>query len=396
MKAVILAAGKGKRLRPLTYTTPKPLLPAANFPLLAYNFEALRDNVDEIILVVGHLKEEFRRTFGEVYKNLKITYVEQKEQLGTAHALASAEGHVKGKFLLIMGDDIYSKKDVVAVSKADIAIGAKEVPNPQNFGALMLDKGNVKDVVEKAQTPPSNLVSTALYALPEEIFDIIKTVDKSKRGEYEMTDALRLLSKNNDVKAVITEDWKPVSHLWDLLDVNQHALSMIKSESQEMKGASIGENVFIGQGTHIKPGAVIEGPAIIGQNCIVGPNCFIRNSSIGDNCRVGNGSEIARSIVMNHTNVSHLSFIGDSILGKHVNIGAGTMVANLRHDGHNVKVMVDGHLWDTGKRKIGAFIGDHSKTGVNTSILPGRKMDPHTMTEASKVIDNDILNPSYG
>lgn len=397
MKAVILAAGKGKRLRPFTHTTPKPLLPLANIPLLAYNLESLKGVVDEVVMVIGHLKDTFRNLVGDSYGGMKITYIEQQEQLGTANALASAESKVSGKFLVMMGDDLYSKDDIMAIGNEGNAIGAKEVENPSSFGSLVIEKGLLKDVVEKSTTPPSNIVNTALYCFSGEIFDMIRSLELSKRGEYELTDAVRLLAKKTDVKSVPSNGWKPISHLWDLLDANAAVLGSVKAGKIDAKGAHIEGNVVVGEGTEILPGTVIKGPAIIGSKCTIGPNCYIRDSvSIGNHCRIGNAVEIKDSIIMDHTNVAHLSFVGDSILGKHVNFGAGTKVANLRHDGKTVRVMVDGKLWDSGKRKLGAFIGDYAKTGINTSLLPGRKLDPNTRTQAGEVVKYDILNPSYG
>ena len=131
---------------------------------------------------------------------------------------------------------------------------------------------------------------------------------------------------------------------------------------------------------------------IIGDNCKVGPNCYIRGStSIGDKCHVGQAVEIKNSILLPGTNVGHLSYLGDTILGEKVNFGAGTITSNLRHDGGAHRSPVEGRMVDTGRRKLGAIVGDGVHTGIHTSIYPGRKLWPKTSTLPGAIVDKDIL-----
>ena len=154
--------------------------------------------------------------------------------------------------------------------------------------------------------------------------------------------------------------------------------------------ADISGPVSIAKGATVKAGAVIEGPVIIAEGAVVGPNCWIRpNTVIGAHCKVGQGVEIKNSIIMDGARVPHLSYIGDSVVGEHANIGCGTITANFRHDGKNHCSMVKDELVDTGRRKIGAIIGDHVHTGINTSLYPGRKLWPHTSTLPGEVVSRD-------
>ncbi len=152
----------------------------------------------------------------------------------------------------------------------------------------------------------------------------------------------------------------------------------------------MGGTVSIGRGTVIRPGVVIDGPAIIGEDCTIGPNAWIRPySAIGNGCKIGQGSEIKASIVMDGTAVPHLSYVGDSVLGEQVNFGCGTVTANFRHDEGNHRSMVKGVLLDTGRRKLGAIVGDGVHTGINTSIYPGRKLWPGTSTLPGEIVKYD-------
>ena len=143
----------------------------------------------------------------------------------------------------------------------------------------------------------------------------------------------------------------------------------------------------------MKSGTYFEGPVIIGNNCTVGPNCYIRGcTTIADNCKIGQGVEIKNSIIMENTNICHLSYVGDSVIGSDVNLGAGFITANLRHDGKNVQSKVKGKLFDTKLEKLGAIVGDGVKTGINTAVLPGRKIWPGTHTQISEVVKEDIMD----
>lgn len=198
-------------------------------------------------------------------------------------------------------------------------------------------------------------------------------------------------SKENALSAT---DSFLIIHSWDFLRANElyvGSLSEDRIDGEVHPNAVIEGKVQIGSGTRILPGVFIEGNVVIGSNCKVGPNCYIRgNTSIGDNCHIGQSVEIKNSILLSNTNVGHLSYVGDSVLGTKVNLGAGTTTSNLRHDGKDHRSMVDGVLIDTGRRKLGAIIGDGVHTGINTSIYPGRKLFPHTSTRPGEVVQHDL------
>lgn len=181
---------------------------------------------------------------------------------------------------------------------------------------------------------------------------------------------------------------------WDVIRANEAFVSALdedRIEGDVHPSVVIEGLIHVGPGTRILPGVYVEGNVVIGANCKIGPNCYLRgNTSIGDQCHIGQSVEIKNCVILSRTNVGHLSYVGDSVLGQGVNFGAGTTTSNLRHDGASQKSMVRGELIDTGRRKLGAIVGDGVHTGIHTSIYPGRKLWPRTTTRPGEVVERDI------
>lgn len=217
MKALILAAGEGTRLRPLTYQIPKPLIDVCGRPIVGYALEQLYQKVDELILVIGYKGEQIKEYFGTNYKDVKITYKVQEKQLGTAHAVNCAREKLKDEkeFLLLMGDNIYAKNDVHRCLECkDLCLLVSEVKEPRKFGVVVTDEeGYLQEIIEKPENPPSNLANTALYKLSGDIFDEIDKLNLSEHGEYDLPEAVVNLSKRRPVKCIKAEgEWIPVGY----------------------------------------------------------------------------------------------------------------------------------------------------------------------------------------
>jgi UDP-N-acetylglucosamine diphosphorylase / glucose-1-phosphate thymidylyltransferase / UDP-N-acetylgalactosamine diphosphorylase / glucosamine-1-phosphate N-acetyltransferase / galactosamine-1-phosphate N-acetyltransferase len=184
-----------------------------------------------------------------------------------------------------------------------------------------------------------------------------------------------------------------IEYPWDLLEINEELVGGIKDDrilGRIHEGAHVTGHLHLGSGSEVLPGVFIEGNVVIGEDCRVGPNCYIRGATaIGDHSRIGQAVEIKNSIIGSRTHISHLSYCGDSVIGDSVNFGAGTVVANLRHDGRNHRSMVAGELVDTGRRKFGTVIADGVHTGIHTSIYPGRKLWPNASTRPGEIVDRD-------
>jgi bifunctional UDP-N-acetylglucosamine pyrophosphorylase/glucosamine-1-phosphate N-acetyltransferase len=391
MKAVILCAGKATRTYPLTIDRPKPLIRVANRTLLEWHLEQLQGLVDEAILVVGFGKAMIKNLIGKKYGRLKVTYVEQKEPLGTGHALLQAEKAAGEQFLVMMGDTLYRRNDIGRCAKR-FSLLCMKAENPSVFGVVEKKGSSLVRISEKPERPSTNLVNCALYHLGKDVFTLLKRLQKSERGETELTDAVTSFARDNAVRVIETRQCFMITYPWDLLPLNEFLLAGVKRsvKGRAEKNVTLKGRISVGKGTLLRAGTYIEGPVVIGENCDIGPNCYIRKAtSIGDDCRIGNSVEIKNSIIMDGTSIGHHSYAGDSIIDENVNFGAGTKIANLRHDNANVKSMVKGLLLDTRRRKFGSVIGRNVHLGINTSIYPGRKLWPNTSTLPGEIVKYD-------
>ncbi|MFC1976739.1 bifunctional sugar-1-phosphate nucleotidylyltransferase/acetyltransferase [Chloroflexota bacterium] len=381
MKAVILAAGEGHRMRPLTYIRPKVMLPIANKPILEHLIiEAGKAGIREFIFIVGYHDEQVRQYFenGDKWK-VKIDYCTQRKQLGTADALKMVEGLVDGNFLMINGDIIVDQKDINSLTNGNAnTMSVVEVEDTRGLGLVELGEDRVVHIYEKVEKPPSHMANAGLYLFTPDMFAAISQTSKSPRGEYEITDSLQLLiDQGYGISYQKIDYWLDLSYPWELLPANEFLLVGVEAqnlgeveENVVMKGV-----VSVGKGTIVRSGSYIVGPVMIGQNCDIGPNCYIRpHTSIGDGCHIGNAVEVKNSIIMNGSKIPHHNYVGDSIIGEGCNLGAGTKIANLRLD--EKEIWVNGR--ETKMRKLGAIIGDRVETGINASINVGTMIGNNT------------------
>jgi UDP-N-acetylglucosamine diphosphorylase/glucosamine-1-phosphate N-acetyltransferase len=380
-RAIILAAGEGTRMRPLTYTRPKGMLPIANKPILEHLLrEMIMAGIEDYVFVVGYHDEQIRSYFADGAKwGIKIRYVSQRKQSGTADALRLVEGLVKGDFMVVNGDVIITHQDIKRLAGRDgCAMGIIEREEVAGVGVVEIKDGRIIRIHEKVANPPSHLVNTGLYLFTPAIFEAIKKTEKSRRGEYEITDSIQLLIDGGQIMAGLEiGGWLDFSYPWDLLAANERILGDLEPARLGVieENVVIRDPVAIGKGTTIRSGAYIVGPVVIGQNCDIGPNCFIRPASaIADNCHIGAAVEVKNSIIMTGTKIPHLNYVGDSLIGENCNLGAGTKIANLRLDKRNVAV----NGIDTRRRKFGAVIGDNVEIGINAAINVGTSIGNDT------------------
>ncbi|MFX1376628.1 MAG: bifunctional sugar-1-phosphate nucleotidylyltransferase/acetyltransferase [Promethearchaeota archaeon] len=409
MKAVILAAGEGKRLRPITSSKPKTMLPFLGKPLLEYIINGLKEaGIEHIILVIGYkadmIQNHFKNHPAEL--GIEIEYITQKEYLGTAHATNQVKNSIKDEPFLMMYGDLFVNPRVFKnllheYEKHDIdgLIALLEVDNPQNYGIISL---NSDDLVERITEKPSpklklgNLANAGIYIFNSMIFNAIKITKKSIRNEYEFTDSMYVLIKElgGTIKGYNLKDlyWNDIGLPWQLFEVNHYLLDKLESKTLGtiQENVSIVGNVFIGRNSVIKSGSYLQGPCYIGENCKIGPNAFIRPySSINDNCHVGM-SEIKNSLVFSNSAIPHFNYVGDSIICENVNLGAGTKISNLRFDNQNIKMKINEKLIDSRLRKLGAILGPNSQTGINASIMCGKKIGENSIIGAHTLVNQDI------
>jgi UDP-N-acetylglucosamine diphosphorylase/glucosamine-1-phosphate N-acetyltransferase len=262
--------------------------------------------------------------------------------------------------------------------------------HPEDFGVVLVEDGCIRALVEKSPNPPSQLINAGAYLLGPDIFDLLKAISLSGRGEYELTDALSPYIVQHSLRAHPLSSWLDIGYPWDLLDVNAKMLTSILPEQKGTieEQVTLHGLVSIGEGSLLKAGTYIEGPSVIGKDCVIGPHAFIRGAtSIGDGCHIGHSTEVKNSIIMEGTKVPHFNYIGDSVVGRGCNFGAGTKVANLRHD--------HGPVWVAGKNtrrvKFGAVVGDRVSVGINCSINVGSVIGSNSWFGPGVLIDG-----SYG
>lgn len=364
-------------MRPLTSKRPKVMLPVCGKPILEQIvLRAKQAGVESFVFVVGYGADVVKSHFGDGSNfGVRVDYAVQDRQLGTGHALLAAEAMAEDRFVVLNGDvlpDAGSLKGMTSIKGN--AVAAKRVPDPSRYGVFLEDGGYMKSVIEKSETPPSDLANAGIYRFEDGIFDALKNAKMSKRGEYELTDGLNAFALKEKIKIIEIKDWIEVGRPWDILGANEKLMPDLEAEvhGEIEPGATLKGKVSVGRGTAVRSGSYIVGPVVIGEDCDIGPNCYIRPSTcLGNNVRVGNAVEIKNSAIMDGTKIGHLSYVGDSVIGSCCNFGAGTIASNLRHDNANIKSYIKGLPVDSGRRKLGVVMGDDVKTGIHTTIYPG-------------------------
>ncbi len=330
MKGIILHGGHGTRLRPLTHTGPKQLLPIANKPMSQYALEDLKNiGITEIAMIIGDVyPEKVKEYYGDGSNfGVNLTYIFQDEPKGISHAIKLCKKFIgNSNFIVYLGDNILSKdlNDYLTKfesSKSDAMILLCEVDQPQRFGVAELDqvqKGKIKRIIEKPKQPLSNLAVIGIYFLTPKIFDIIDNLKPSWRNELEITDALQnLIDSGNKIEYdMVTGWWKDTGTPEDILDANQVILKNIFSKKNKPNNnlSEQYDETKIGKETTITNDSKLVGPVLIGDRCIIGPSAIIGpNVSVGNDTIIQN-CHIENSIIMNTCNITSKTKIIDSII----------------------------------------------------------------------------------
>ncbi|MGB9853605.1 MAG: bifunctional sugar-1-phosphate nucleotidylyltransferase/acetyltransferase [Candidatus Bathyarchaeales archaeon] len=407
MKAVVLAAGEGVRLRPLTLTRPKHMLSVGGKPILEHCLTAIKAcGISDVVIVVNYMADNIRNYFGSGEKlGLRIEYAYQKSVVGTGNAVGVAEPYVEEDFLLVYGDLLFTPEALKKVlslhesKRPSATLAVVSVEKPEDYGIVELEaEGQVKHIIEKPkrEEAPTSLANAGLYVFSTEIFEKVKRISASSRGEWEITDAIVLLLKEEKpvfAAEISKDEWFDIGRPWDLLEANRWMLTRMEHSilGNVEIGAHIVGPVTVAETARIRSGAYIEGPAFIDEESDIGPNCYIRpHTSIGKKVRIGNACEIKNSIIMNEAHIGHLSYVGDSIIGEKCNLGAGTITANYRLDAGTIKMMVKDKLVDSGRTKLGTVLGDNVKTGINALLMPGVKVGNNCWIGPNVVVYHDV------
>jgi glucose-1-phosphate thymidylyltransferase len=330
MKGLILSGGKGTRLRPLTYTSAKQLVPIANKPILFYGIEALAaSGIREIGIVVGDTKQEIVDAVGDGSRwGVKVTYIEQEAPLGLAHAVKVSERFLGADpFVMYLGDNLIREGLTPLVAKfqgekANAQILLARVPNPQQFGVAELKDGRVVRLVEKPKVPPSDLALVGVYMFDANVFDAVKAITPSWRGELEITDAIQYLVDHGFTVRphVIDGWWKDTGKLEDMLEANRIILDTLEPKVEgEVEDSELHGKVTIEAGAKVVR-SVIRGPAIIGKGALIEQSYIGPFTSIGDQVVI-RGSEVEHSIILEGSSVTDIGGrVENSLIGKSVTV----------------------------------------------------------------------------
>lgn len=331
LKGLILSGGEGTRLRPITHTSAKQLVPVANKPILFYGIEALRQaGIDDIGIIVGDTEDEIREAVGDGSAwGTKVTYIRQDAPLGLAHAVLTAEDFLGDTpFVMYLGDNLikegiadfvdeFRRKDV------DALILLAHVPEPQRFGVARLEGNKIVELIEKPKEPPSDLALVGAYMFKPQIMEASRAIEPSWRNELEITDAIqRLIDDGHRVEAhIISGWWKDTGHLEDLLEANRMVLEDIepRNEGNVDQASRMDGRVVVEEGAEVVR-STLRGPAIIGKGSRVTDSYIGPFTSIYYGVTV-EGSELEHSIVMEKSTIMNIpGRIEDSLIGKNVEI----------------------------------------------------------------------------
>lgn len=346
MRALIAAGGHATRLRPITHTINKHLIPLANKPMI---FNAINKIVDagvhEIFININPGETELQRFVGDGGRwGVKIHYIEQSGgPKGLAHIVKNAEGYLRGEpFIFYLGDNIVLgnlKKFVARFvdERLDCLLAFSRVKDPQRFGVGVFENGQLVRIDEKPAVPQSDLAQTGIYLYSDAIFDIVKNLEPSSRGEYEISDANSTLIKNGHRVGweEITGWWKDTGKPEDLLEGNQLLLDELTIEDSRIEGM-IGPQVIVQGRVQIAKGAtiwdnvLIRGPVVIGENTVVRNSYIGPYTAIGSDCKIEN-TEIEHSIILDHAEINAETRIVDSIIGKNARVAAAKSSLPLGH-----------------------------------------------------------------
>jgi len=331
MKGLILSGGHGTRLRPLTYSQQKQLIPVANKPILFYGIEDLiKAGIHDIGIIIGPNREQVKEAVTGVPWDARIEFIEQDAPRGLAHAVKIAEPFLRADpFIMYLGDNLLKSGSTDFIrdfsqSKADASLLLTEVRDPTQYGVALVDeqKKVIIRLVEKPRVPPSNLSIVGIYGLTPVIYEAIDHIGPSFRGELEITDALHWLIENGyEVRyRMVTGWWKDTGRTEDILEANRLILDTLTPGNQGIiENSTVEGRVSIGTNTIIRNGSVVKGPVIIGDGCIITGSTIGPYTSIGPHVTITR-TEIEGSIVMEGTRISDGEKITESLIGKEVTI----------------------------------------------------------------------------
>lgn len=353
--AVVLAAGEGRRLKPLTNRRPKPMVPVANRPILEYVVSAIAESgIERIVLVVGYQQERIRNHFGDGDDwGIDIEYVVQEKQLGTAHAVLQAESAVSGPFLVLNGDRLVDSSLVERVrdeleTAEEPVLSVTQIDRPSDYGVVTMDGERVTDITEKPErSVSSGIINAGVYGFAPSVFDAIRSTP-TEYGELAITTTLERIADERPIRTVRYRGlWLDVSHLWDLLDVN----------------AAVIDDTGSRDGSY--PASVVAPDAAIGEDVTVGSNATVGgNTAIGDNVTIESNAVVSNAVVFADAVIESGAIVRDAIVAENATVGANATIA-----GELTTIVIDDEVHE--EVDLGGIVGDNATVGNGVTVEPG-------------------------
>jgi len=373
------------RLSPLTDEIPKPMLPLGDTTILGNILNIFKSSgIKKISIIVGHKSEIIEDYIKNSNYGLNINFIEQKERLGTGHALMIASEYVNSDFICVYGDLLFKEDFVVSLlskfnsSDSIATMALTKSDTPEFFGSVLVDENEVVGIFEKSDNPPSNLINTGLYCFKKEAFSYINKTRLSPRGEYELTDSLKMMIEaGNKVRWMpLGGKWLDIGRPWDLIDANMFFLESVKHYISNDSEISAGSK--IGYPTHIESGSIVDSseiisPCLISNNVKIGKNSKIKSSVIRKDVEVGKNCTIENSVIMDGVKIGDNSVVSFSIIGDNSDIGNNVIFQSKSNE--TIQIEIKGKLVDSNRINLGAMVGKNVRIKDNAIIKPGQKID---------------------
>jgi NDP-sugar pyrophosphorylase family protein len=380
MKAVVLAAGEGKRLEPLTNRRPKPMLPVANRPVLEHVVEAVADaGVEEVVLVVGYKRDRIQTHFGDGDDwGVDIEYAVQSKQLGTGHAVLQAADHLDDSFVVLNGDRVLSPDLVSSVigrtgaGEAPV-VSVTRVENARNYGVVELDDQRVAAIHEKpaAHRSRSGIINAGVYGFEPSILDAIRKTETEPSGELALTATLDEIAGDAGLAAVRYGDyWLDISYLWDVLSVNEAVVSRLAEDA--------GAEPTTGSGATVADDVAVDDDVRVGANATIHPRV-----SLGENVTVGPNAVVSNAVVLSDATIEAGAIVRDCIVGENATVGPNSTVV-----GGTAKVVVDDEVHRD--VRLGGVIGDNAVLGGGVVVDSGTIIGDYASVESGVTLDGRV------
>jgi NDP-sugar pyrophosphorylase family protein len=380
MKTVILAAGEGNRLEPLTENRPKPMVPVANQPVLEYVVQSVADaGIEEIILVVGYGRSRIQRHFGDGDDwGVDIEYAVQEKQLGTAHAVLQTRPHVDEPFLVLNGDRIIGTSAIESIAgvwseKTTSLMTVTSVDNPTRYGVVDVEDQRVIGVREKplVRDVSTNLINAGVYAFDPDVFERIEQRIDGVHGEVGLPSMLDDIAEETKIQAVRYDGrWLDLTYLWDLPFLNGRLLEELEGpdldDANVSDDASIAQDVSMARGTHVRPFATIGQGVALGENVTVGANAVVSNA-----------------VIMADATIEPGAVVTDAVIGQNATVGANATIAGGRGD-----IVVDGTFHED--VRLGGVVGDNATLGANVTVSPATVVGTDATVESGVTLDRRV------